>query len=355
MMAMLNVLLLALHLLMVNVASAGPLVCLWLHGRGRRGDAIAWQVGRRLAKLSLAALAIGFLLGLVQLGLGWAEGPRDYWNVIERVPLRDVIYVFVEVTFSAVCLAIYWGAWNRWRDRPWLHGLFAVLAAANLLYHFPPLMTALGELAVRPELALEPVLTRRVVRGLIGRPEIVALVVHFMLASAAVTGVLVMHLVQRHDVMGDQPKEIEANKLVAIGAWIALVASFFQLAAGTWVLVELPTAARNGLIGGDWLGTSLFAASLVVALGILHTLATIALGNTTRAAIRRSTLLMLTIVLLMTATLARSRQLSAMRMAMHWDTELLLSGDESLGYSWMFPRDTSQGYDLLRWHDFTNN
>src|SRR5690606_37287501 len=42
-------LILGAHLLAMNVGSAGPLVCIWLHRRARRGDEAADLAGRRIA------------------------------------------------------------------------------------------------------------------------------------------------------------------------------------------------------------------------------------------------------------------------------------------------------------------
>ena len=151
-MALLTTILLALHLLAMNVASAGPLVCVWLHRRGRRGDETAFAVGRQLAWWSLAVLVAGMALGLVMLAIFWSGVDRAYVDAVGRFPTRAVLNAVYEAIFSVVCLAVYAGTWDRWRDHPWLHGLLAVLATTNLLYHFPPLMVALGALAVRPEL-----------------------------------------------------------------------------------------------------------------------------------------------------------------------------------------------------------
>src|SRR5690606_13047621 len=69
-----TVLLLALHLLAMNVASAGPLVGVWLARCGSREE-LGLRVGRRLAGRSLWALATGALLGGAMLLLP-SEGVR---------------------------------------------------------------------------------------------------------------------------------------------------------------------------------------------------------------------------------------------------------------------------------------
>lgn len=314
-MVVLTVLFLTLHILAMNVASVGPLVAMWLHATGRAGNTSSWEIGRSLARISLGCLLIGYVFGSLQLALSWAGFWVGTWHAVARVESRELGFIVVELAFSVACLMLYVAMWDRWRLRPWLHRTFAVLSSMNLLYHFPPLMSALGELAVRPDLANESTLTHAALRSIITRPEVLSLSVHFVVASSAVTGVLVMWLAGRRfsserasdsDDLASSPQ----SSLIIAGAWLAFVASVLQLGIGAWVLVALPPRARNGLVGDDPLATTLFVASLFGAFGILHVLFGVVQGNVSRAAIRRSVLLMLAVVLLMTATLARSRHIT---------------------------------------------
>src|SRR5690348_15437562 len=104
-------LILATHLLAMNIASAGPLVALWLV-RGPRGEnADRRQLGLRLARLSLLALIVGGLLG------GWAvmasgEGLRA---AIHRFPASAYWFGLSELIFSAICIAgLARGVERRW-------------------------------------------------------------------------------------------------------------------------------------------------------------------------------------------------------------------------------------------------
>jgi hypothetical protein len=300
-MALVHVILLASHLLAMNVASAGPLVCVWLRSRGRRGGEAADGVGRRLAAWSLWGLIAGIVIGAILTGIAWADTNQSYWNALRRFEPQTFVFALAELAFTAACLAAYLALWNHWRGRPWLHGLLAVLAATNLLYHFPPLMIVLGQLSARPELTDAAIITRSVYRHLMVRPEVLANVLHFALASVAVTGLFVMHLA------------LKANdgELISGGAWVALVASLAQLGVGMWVLMQLPLTARNSLVGDDWLASGLFVWSIAAALGLMHALSAVAMGETSHATVWRSTLLMLAVIVLMAGTLARSRRIEA--------------------------------------------
>jgi len=307
--AVLSVVLLAVHLLAMNVPSAAPLVCVWLHGRGRCGDHAADAVGRQLAEVSLWSLLIGTLLGAILIALLWAADDRGYWNALERFPARAYGFALGELAFTAACLILYVAMWDRWRGRPRLLAFVALLATTNLLYHFPPLMVVIGNLASRPELVQADVVTRPVFRDLLVRPDLLAQVLHFIIASVAVAGIALMLFARRYQTMS-QPGE-PVDRLIAAGARVALVATLTQLAVGVWVLIQLPGVGRTALLGDDWLAGTMFFLSVLATFGVLHALAAVALGDTRGVAVRRAAVLMLTVVVLMTGTLTRARTIEA--------------------------------------------
>jgi len=318
-MALLTVILLAAHLLAVNVASAVPLVCVWLRGRGRRGDAAADQLGRRLANLALVSLIFGACLGALLVGLAWWDRSTGYWQAAGRFEASTYEFAALELVFSLVCLSIYALMWDRWRNKPWLHGLLAIASATNLLYHFPPLMVVLGELSVHPQFADDETITHAVFLHLMVRPGVMSQVAHFVVASVAVAGWALMAVAFKSRVSRVKGQEQEQagseafDRLISAGAWVALVASLAQLAIGLWVLVEMPIVTRNLLLGSDWLGTGLLFVSIVATFALLHLLATVALGETSDAAVRRSAWLLLVIVLLMAGVLVRVRRPDGIR------------------------------------------
>jgi hypothetical protein len=305
-MVLVSILLLAVHLLAMNVASAGPLVCVWLHGRGRRGDGTAFAAGRQLAWLAVVVLLAGVAVGALLLVMAWLDAGRGYFDALARFPTAALVHAGGEAVFSLACLVVYAGMWERWRGWPWLHGLWAVVAATNLLYHFPPLMVALGTLSVRPELVPESLITRDVFRPLMVRSEVLAQSAHFALASFAVAGLALMIVAARLRRLPTNEPE-RSGRLIRAGAVIALAASLGQLVVGVWVLLELPLRVRHALIGDDWLATGLFFAAIVGTFGLLHALALAGLGETSDGSVRRCAAFMLGITVLMTGVLETAR------------------------------------------------
>src|SRR5262245_54273025 len=146
-MEILLIILLSAHLLCVNVASGGPVVAAWLDWRGAKGDDAATKAAKYLASASIVGMLAGAGLGLL---LGWLK-----WNAAYRAlwlgPLSYKLHwAGVEAIFSLIML----GGWWWWLpDRAggsgrWLAARIAaaLLAATNLLYHFPMLFSVAAHL-----------------------------------------------------------------------------------------------------------------------------------------------------------------------------------------------------------------
>ena len=291
--------LLSVHLVAVNLAAAAPLVCVWLSWRS---DGLSGRIGRQLAWIALCALPIGAFLGFALGGVYRFEESPTYWEMLIRFPARAYVVVLLELAFSLVCLFIYALTWERLKQHRLVHALFACLAITNLLYHFPPLMSAMSLLADRPELILEETVTRRLLRPVLMSPAVISLSVHFALASLAVAGVALMVLGLRFGESG--------RKIVALGGRIALVPTVLQLVVGVWVVMEVPAGVRNGIMGNDSLTALMFGVSLFSVFGVMLVLAGISLGQCDTAAVRRAAVLMGVIILLMVGILVRGRHLT---------------------------------------------
>jgi hypothetical protein len=298
------------HLLAVDVAAAGPLLAIWLEWRAtRRGDVFAGEIGRRLAIWSLAAAVIGVGLGLLTaLALPQLE-PPEYRQALSRVTPYLWWSVAGELAFYVACIAGYILLWKRWQSHRFWHRALAVLASTNVLYHFPTLFTIVSALSMRPQLADLP-LDAPLFRKMLVQGEVVSRVVHHWLASLAVAAVFAMWLAAKKSQSPDPggSGDRSAAAIVKQAARMALSATTAQVAVGIWVLLTLPAAMENQMLGEDWLATALFGGSIVAALGLMHHLSVIALGDVSRRLVGRAALLIALVVLLMSATLHRARQ-----------------------------------------------
>jgi len=305
-------LLLSVHLLAVNVSMAGPLACLGLEWRARRNNDTASQnMARLLGRHCLLAFALGVGLGIVLLGLIWLMPGQRYFAALGTIPASRLWFGLGELVFYLGCMAGYLllaerrGGWSvvRW--------LLAIFAATNLMLHFPPLFAIISTLASRGSSPLA-VLDRTAYYQLLLDPEVMSRVVHVWLASLAVTGALVMGLAargaRRADASLPESDSIDPNSALAVwGARLAVVPTVLQLAVGTWVLVKLPTATRETMLGSDLVATALFMVALISAVRMMHQLAAVALGDTERRQVTGAVWSMALVVVVMVAAWTRTQ------------------------------------------------
>jgi hypothetical protein len=189
----------------------------------------------------------------------------------------------------------------------WWHRLLAVLAATNVLYHFPPLFTMLSLMSTRPELADAP-LDRSLYVELFTDSETLARVAHHWLSSITTAGVAWMLLVARRRPPAQTESQTESGALPAIlAARIALFATVLQLPTGLWLLLASPLKAQSQLLGGEISTTLLFATAIFAMVLLLQNLASAALGDVSRSTALKTTALLLTVLLLMSYVLHRTR------------------------------------------------
>lgn len=297
----------AFHLLCVNVASAGPIVCIGLDWHARRGDPLALEAARFLAWASCWTLALGAGLGLL---LGWLVWEDQLSQV---VPLfwGKILFGIAELIFS-VLLGLIAAAWLQWgrvelgSDRPsaarWTRTVLWGLSATNLLYHFPVLFAVMTNVASGFSVAEGPV-SGSDFRRLMLEQGVLARAAHFGLASFAVAGLaLSVWSVLR---AGRGPVPPQELRVGAWGARLALLASAFQLPIGLWVVGSLPPIAQRAALGGDPVTGLLLATSLLGTFILLQQLAAAAFAETTRRALLGSVLMTVLIVVLMTGVLRR--------------------------------------------------
>ncbi|MBX3427348.1 MAG: hypothetical protein KF688_16840 [Pirellulales bacterium] len=292
-------LLLAAHLLAVNLASGGPLVAAWLLGRSE-ADA---NLGARLLRWSLATLAIGSLLGGVTLllpGLGLREA-------FGRFPAKAYMWAGLELLFSAACILAML-AWRGWFRRHAVAAwLMALVASTNLLYHFLPWLAVIGRMAVDPTWGPRGVIDRKQLLQLMGGSEPMSLSAHVVLASLVVPALAALATFRRESKLAELPTADGRVRTARGLAMWALVPTVLQLPVGAWVLVGVTPAIRTAAMGGDPLAAVCFAAGVAAALYFTQVLAGLALGELEPRGIRRAGWLLVVTVTLMTGTLRAGR------------------------------------------------
>ncbi len=298
------IILVAVHLIAVNLAGAGPLVALWMEWRGtRRNQPKLWDVARTVAKCTIAAVGIGVALGLLALAAMTTPeaggGPANYTFALKQVPASRWWFAVAEILFYLACMAAYL-VWLRQAPR-WrlVHRALAIAASTNLLYHFPALFTILAIVPTRPELIGVP-LERALFHQLLLDPETLARVAHVWLASFAVSG-LALAWIGWRELRQRGGSAIEFA--IVAGGRLALGATLLQIPVGVWVLLTLPQTQQNRLMGGEAICTAIFGTSILAGLMLMHHLAILALGDISRRRLIMSTAMMGGVILLMTAAL----------------------------------------------------
>jgi hypothetical protein len=222
--------------------------------RGTRGDDVATTAATYLARASLLGLVVGAVLGLIVGCLKWDADYRSLW----LGPLSYKLHwAVIEAIFSLV-LMIGWWLWLPGRARGASRAmaarcLIAVLAATNLLYHFPPLFSVAARLDDAGQVSGEQI-GPAAFRRLMVAGDTPAIFLHVVLASLAVAGIMLLGLAMRWLRGGDK---VGAAKIARWGAQWALVPSLLQLPVGLWTLTALPAAAQSQLMadGGKLSGT----------------------------------------------------------------------------------------------------
>lgn len=334
-----------LHLAAVLFAAAAPCYALWLEWNAtRRSDPLADALGLRISKLAITGLVAGMLLGGLALALLWLQDAQPYFRGLAVIPVRRLWFGAAELAVYFLGMAAY-VRWWRTMPRP-LHRFLAIFNATNLLYHFPPLFSAIAVASTRPRLWNSD-LNYRQTLSLFGEGETLARTLHVILAGFAIGGVVLMWLAWRRlealqaapasgGTPADDPppagESAEASDHPAVeahspgelagteqqqraarwlrrGAGAGLVFTALQLPAGVLLLVALPTASRDRLLLGDLWSTAMLLAAVVFAVALLHLLTAAALGDRNHSVVRNAAVCLALVMLLMVSARHRARDL----------------------------------------------
>lgn len=292
----------------MNLACVLPLHACWLAGREGTPQQANRFSPRQVAWHSLLALVLGCLLGGLQYWLG-EDSLREAWS---RLPARAYRFALSELAFSAACIG--WlmflfppisGGIELTRKRSALAWILAVLSSSNLLYHFPSLMSVLGKLTANPSWSRLEQLPRKELLLLMKQPDILAISVHFAMASVAVALVYVLWL------FASEWSHEDLQHSGRMLAGVALLISLLQFGVGVWLLASLPAESRDRLLGGDMIAAIAFGGGIFSTLLLCGSLANIALGKVTQADSRKAAMWTVVTVLLMTVALKGIRSAKA--------------------------------------------
>lgn len=298
----------AVHLLLANVAALGPFYAFVFELRQSYGpDPSAEAPGRWIAWASIFAGMLAAVLGAVGLFMLLSAGNPFYEKAFLHVPSRGALYGVPERIWSGlaevlVFLLTQWWAvctWNLWRDaggwkRFWgraLHRGLTLFSGSNVLYHLPVLFAVISVSSTRPEWQTEsaPKFWRMMLDA-----EVASRVLHTTLAAVSVVGTL-LSLVSLVD---DRPGW---KRACTAGAIAAAVATSLNWIGGFLVYFTLPARSSEKLLGGGAVESGLLAASLVSSLWLTQTQWQAACGDHRRSTLLRAAALLAATVLLMTA------------------------------------------------------
>jgi hypothetical protein len=292
-----TILLLWVHLLAMNVASSGPMIAVWLHWPRTESD-VRGLLGRQMMWLTITGLCVGMLTGGLMLLAAPSEG---LMLALKRFPANAYWFAGAELLFSLVCMLIALAL--RSRVSKWWLALLAFATSTNLLYHFPPLMAMIGELANNPNWTDIKIINRPDVLKLMREGEVLSLTFHFGMSSFAVSAIAVLELIARHP----QNDGVLAPT-ARTSALVALVASLSQVPIGVWLLTSLSNTSRSALMGENLIASLAFIVAILGTIKLLQTLVSIALGQTDTKTLRTAVTHVCAVVLLMTTSLRLSRE-----------------------------------------------
>jgi len=260
-----------LHLLVIAIAAAGPLLCIPLNAKqlNRKDSAerdAYWALGTTLSRHANIALIVGSVFGLIVAALVWNDDFHQRCHVLKT----RFMYAGVEWVFSCVLLLITHRWWLKRPDgfKPFLfRSLLIVLATTNLLYHFPIIFMLVNE--ITPEVLADlkssgAELSRQQFYKYAFSNSMLArwlhVVVSMLMISFAYVAVIALRFAR-------DTTEVARETAVRTVSWSArnvLILIFAQIGFG---LMALMTMENSQLVmGGDVMVTALFGGSMCLLL-----------------------------------------------------------------------------------------
>lgn len=260
-----------LHLLVIAVAAAGPLLCIPLNAKqlNRKDSAerdAYWALGTTLSRHANIALIVGSVFGLIVAALVWNDDFHQRCHILKT----RFMWLAVEWVFSCVLLLITHRWWSKRPDglKPFLfRSLLIVLATTNLLYHFPIIFMLVHEIPAIVVAELESSgaeLSRQQFYEYAFSSSMLARWLHIVISMLMISFAYVAVIALR---FARDATDVARETAVRTVSWCArnvLILLFAQIGFG---LMALMTMENSKLVmGGDVMVTALFGGSMCLLL-----------------------------------------------------------------------------------------
>jgi hypothetical protein len=255
------------HLLVIAVASAGPLLCIALNAKHLNRKDLSerdtyWTLGTTLSRHANIALIVGSVIGLIVAYLVWNDDFHQRCHILKT----RFMYAGVEWIFSCVLLLVTHRWWSKRPDgfKPFLfRSLLIVLATTNLLYHFPIIFMLVHEITPEDVADLNSSgaeLSRQQFYEYAFSSSMIArwlhIVVSMLMISFAYVAVIALRLAR-------DTTELARETAVRTVSWSArniLILLFSQIGFGLMALMTMKNS--ESVMGGDVVITALFGGSM---------------------------------------------------------------------------------------------
>ena len=260
-----------LHLLVIAIAAAGPLLCIPLNAKqlNRKDPAernAYWALGTTLSRHANIALIVGSVFGLIVAALVWNDDFHQRCHVLKT----RFMYAGVEWVFSCVLLLITHRWWLKRPDglKPFLfRSLLIVLATTNLLYHFPIIFMLVHEIPAMVVAELESSgteLSRQQFYEYAFSSSMLARWIHIVVSMLMISFAYVAVIALRFARDVTDAARDTAVRTVSWSARNVLILIFAQIGFGLMALVTMKHSEL--VMGGDVMVTALFGGAMCLML-----------------------------------------------------------------------------------------
>ena len=260
-----------LHLLVIAIAAAGPLLCIPLNAKqlNRKDPAernAYWSLGTTLNRHANIALILGSVFGLIIAALVWNPDFHQRCHVLKT----RFMYAGIEWIFSFVLLLITHRWWLKRPDglKPFVfRSLLIILATTNLLYHFPIIFMLVHEVPATIVAELESTgaeLSRAQFYEYAFSKSMLArwlhIVISMLMLSFAYLAVISLRSARDTNDLAQET----AVRTVNWAARNVLILLFAQIGFGLMALLTMKNSEL--VMGGDPVVTALFAGGMCLML-----------------------------------------------------------------------------------------